>query len=160
MDSTVLLFPIFKVDHLFKPTQFLYFSSNSIPDMQVVAIETVHLEVTLPLHVNHKSIVSVDVAPFLREYCERLMDSMILEQDAHIVEKQIAIQRENASWNLYILHSNQKQVDGLAHFHYPLKWILIDGESLEEAKKSIVECYYRLLVQSVHISVVSGCRIE
>lgn len=153
---------LLSVDHLFKPhISLLYFSLNSIPTMEVIKADSIMISVDLSMHINHKSIGSLSVESFLKEYCMSLTDSLLIERDDKLIHQTISLEEEEqGKWHLYILHNSQKQMNGVAHLHLPLQFIVYDKECIADVKRSIAECCYRSLVQSLHISVVSGCRIE
>lgn len=128
--------------------------------MRIVKADSVMVSVDLSMHINHKSIGSLSVESFLKEYCMSLTDSLLIERNDKLIHQTISLDEDEGEWHLYILHSSQKQMNGVAHLHLPLQFIVYDKESVDDVKRSIAECCYRSLIQSLHISVVSGCRIE
>lgn len=126
--------------------------------MTVIPTDIVDITVNLTLPIHHPKITKADAYSYLGEYCLSLSKNLLVEVNSELVEGAIHLKEEEA-WNVYIINE-ESEVDGVATFHFPLRFVVYEGECVTCLKQSIAECCYRLLIQSAYISVVSGCRVE
>ena len=83
-----------------------------------------------------------------------------MECNSSILQTSYHIQKEQTVWKVHSINSKHDHVDGIANVHYILQCLVYEGENIQSIKDTIKECYYRVLLQSLHISMVSGCRVE
>lgn len=144
----------------FRSEHCLYFSIDSIPEMKVMESEMREVELTIPFCIQHDRILSMNPKEYIKGQCQSFLDSLILESDSSILQTAVHIQEEQTPWKVYSINTKHEHMDGIANLHYLLQFLVYEGESIQSIKQTITECYYRLLIQSLHISAVSGCRVE
>ena len=127
--------------------------------MTVIPADIIDIPVNLTLPINHERISNADAYSYLGDYCSSLLSNMLIEVNSELVESTIHL-RDEAKWNVYMINEENAEVDGVSTFHFPLRFVVYEGECVTCLKQSIAECCYRLLIQSAYISVISGCRIE
>lgn len=142
-----------------KEESFVYFSPDCIPEMTVIPTEIVDVSIHLKMHINHKEIISADGYTYLHDFCSSLVDQTLIEINSQLLESSVHL-TDKTDWKLYVLNTESASSDGVATFFLPLHFVVFEGECVACVKQSIAECIYRLLIQSCHISVVSGCRVE
>ena len=128
--------------------------------MKVIESEVHEVELTIPFYIQHDRILSINPKEYIRTQCESFEKSILLECNSSILQTSYHIQKEQTVWKVYSINSKHDHVDGIANLHYILQFLVYEGENIQSIKDTIKECYYRVLLQSLHISMVSGCRVE
>lgn len=128
--------------------------------MKVIESEVHEVELTIPFYIQHDRILSINPKEYIRTQCESFKKSILLECNSSLLQTSYHIQKAPTAWKVYSINTKHDGVDGIANLHYILQFLIYEGETIQSIKDTIKECYYRVLLQSLHISVVSGCRVE